>query len=362
MKKLLALLMAVLMVLGLVACSTPEEPQAPDNVPDAPAPDEPTENEIDIYLIAGQSNAAGHTKIEDLTAAYRYAPELKDGFSNVLYAGNARGDNGIKVVNHDTDWVPARLGLGVPSGNKERIGPEAGMAKALAEYYNEESGKYAGIIKFAHGGTGLLNTKTGSNQFGNWVPPSYAAGKGIQWDNDPVTGVLYRELLNTVREKVELLADYGEGFTKINIKGMYWMQGCNNRNSPSEYRRAFEFFARDLRRDLASLMTELTGEDCGAAEMPIYVGTISATFGLNDANTEENINKPFITMQKKLPNFVSNCYVIDNSAYAMGYWDASTDTVVVLGSDKHHWCQSDILKIGYNVGKKMLEINTNHAG
>jgi hypothetical protein len=346
MKKLLAFLMAVLMVLGLVACATP--PETPEQ-PEAPTPD-PTENEIDLYLIAGQSNAAGHTKIEDLKAAYRYAPELENGFSNVLYAGNARGDNGIKVVNHDTDWVPARLGLGVPSGNTERIGPEAGMAKALAEYYNEESGKYAGIIKFAHGGTGLLNTKTGSNQFGNWVPPSYAAGKGIQWENDPVTGVLYRELLNTVREKVELLADYGEGFTKINIKGMYWMQGCNNRNNPGEYRRAFEFFARDLRRDLAALMTELTGSDCGASTMTICVGTISATFGLADGTTQANINEPFISMQKKLAERVDNCVVLDNSAYEMGEWNEATQSLEVYGSDKHHWNQEDMLEIGYKAG------------
>lgn len=361
MKKLIALLLALLLTLGLVACSEPEPPAAPE-VPQTPEePEAPAETEIDIYLIAGQSNAAGTTNVINAQSIYSFSPELRDGFSHVLYAGNARTDNGTNVINNATDWISPRIGLGSTS-SKQRIGPEAGMAAALAEHYNAESGKYAGIIKMAHGGTSLLISSSGSNKFGNWVPPSYAAGKGIDWENDPVNGALYREFLATVGDRIEKLSEHEIGFTKINIKGIYWMQGCNNRNNPSEYRRAFEFFARDIRADLAALLTEICGSDCGAADMPIFVGTISATFGLVDANTQANINEPFITMQKKLPNRVENCYVVDNSGYEMGYWNSSTNSLVVTGSDKHHWNQEDMLEIGYNVGEMMYETNINSGG
>ena len=42
---------------------------------------------IDLYLIAGQSNASGTTNVADKTAAYEVDPQLENGFSNVLYAG-----------------------------------------------------------------------------------------------------------------------------------------------------------------------------------------------------------------------------------------------------------------------------------
>jgi len=84
---------------------------------------------IDIYLIAGQSNAVGCTKITDRTAAYAFAPELQNGFSNVLISGRARWDSREGYSTRDDAWQPVTLGLGVSDGTY--MGPEAGMAKAL---------------------------------------------------------------------------------------------------------------------------------------------------------------------------------------------------------------------------------------
>ena len=352
MKKLIALLLALLTVLSLVACTTAPEG---DGTPDGPDTPEEEKNILDIYLIAGQSNAAGHTKVRDTRPLYNDAPGLEEGYSHVLYAGNARQDNGTTVQNNDKTWRPTTLGFGIERG-AVYMGPEAGIAAALSEYYNEESGRYAGIIKMAHGGTGLLNNTTGSNQFGNWMPPSYAEHLNIAWENEPITGVLYRELLDTVERHVTDLAATGVEFDGVCIKGMYWMQGCNNRYVPNEYRLAFIMFAEDLRADLSELMIELTGEDCGAAEMPIFVGTISETFSLQDEDTPRTVNRPFIRMQKELPKAVEHCYVVDNSQYKIGQWDSLANEVVVLGSDAAHWNQEDMLDIGMNAGKMMLDV------
>lgn len=334
-----------------------------NDVPTVPYPDPiftSEEKVIDIYLIAGQSNAVGYTRVTDRAAAYAWAPELEEGFSNVLFAGKTRWDVGNGYEFHDFSWTKTKLGLAAL--DKDHMGPEAGMAKALSAYYNGESGKVAGIIKFGHGGTSLLtvvgNSTSGSNRFGTWMSPSYAK-YCLVMDDDAYqsgkTGALYREFLEVVREKLSALV--ADGYTNVNIKGLYWMQGENDRANPNSYATAFEWFASDIRHDLAAMLKELTGgDDRGASQMPIFVGTISQTQNLNSASAE-SINQTFIAMQKKLPDKVGNCYVVDNSAYQISQYnpsDPSKPITTGLGSDQWHWNQADHLTIGSNVGKAIL--------
>ena len=116
------------------------------------------------------------------------------------------------------------------------------------------------------------------------------------------------------------------------------------------------------KRDLSALMLELTGgvTDCGASELPFFVGTISETFGDAKASTIET-NRTFIAMQKGLTNKIDRCYVIDNSGYAINRWDTDTNQNVVVGSDTYHWNQADALAIGQAVGKKMLQVCVNYS-
>ena len=308
--------------------------------------DDLPEKSIDLYLIAGQSNASGTSKITDRAAAYAWAPSLENGFTNIHYAGNSRST----TEHRDLDWQKVTLGLGIR--NQDYVGPEAGMAKALSAYYNEESGKDAGFIKYAMGGSALLNKNAE-----NWASPSYVATLDESEIYRGKTGVLYANFLAQVEKNVSELVTYG-GYTKINICGLYWMQGCNDRSKPTEYQPAFVAFAADIRRDLSALMQEYTGttEDCGASEMPIVVGTISQTQNLS-SSTAEATNRAFIEMQKGLPSVVENCYVVDNSQFAIsGYNSADPSSPIVYGSDRWHWNQADALKIGENVGKLFLTL------
>ena len=396
-KRILAVLLIFLMLLGVAACGEFEQPTGDttpitdnngtesatdrtdvttakedkttkknDNTPTpTPAKDDSIftseEKVIDIYLIAGQSNAVGYTKIADQAAAYAWAPELENGFSNVLFAGKTRWDWGSSYDSQDYQWQKATLALGAYYSIDPRIGPDAGMAKALSEYYNEESGKVAGMIKFGHGGTSLLtivdSSTTGSNRFGTWVSPSYAKSLGMSdaTYQSGKTGALYREFLEVVREKLTALV--AEGYTNVNIMGLYWMQGENDRFYPNEYKTAFKCFASDLRSDLSEMLMDLTGaDDRGASQMPIFVGTISQTFNLASASAE-TINWDFITMQKSLPDQVNNCYVVDNSKYRISQYNPSepgNPIITGLGSDQWHWNQADHLAIGNNVGRAIL--------
>ena len=307
---------------------------------------------IDIYLIAGQSNASGSTRVTNASSAYEWAPELKGGYSNVLYAGNSRSND----YDRDLPWQKTTLGLGISKHDgKTYMGPEAGMAKALSEYYNEETGRMAGIIKYAAGGTSLQNKTSGTpHSYGNWVSPSYAKHLGVSYADSRPTGKLYRNLLAQVEKNVLQLCE--EGYTDINIMGIYWMQGCNDRTVPDVYDVAFKYFAKDIRDDLSELMNKYTvgDDDCGASEMPIIVGTISQSQNLTKPS-DEVVCKKFIEKQKSFAESIENCYVVDNSQYAITRLNPETGAVEVLGSDKWHWNQADALAIGENVGRCILD-------
>ncbi len=367
------LLAACLTLLGtLLACSTTESPELPsesDSESISQTQEETTLNDttnttnehetsdqtqsnektIDLYLVAGQSNATGCTQIKSFASAYEWAPELKAGYSNVHYAGNSRS-NGSEPRDRIIEWKKTTFGLGIDAAH---FGPEAGMAKAFSAYYNEETGRNAGIIKYAFGGSSLLNNTTGSTaKDGNWVPPTYQKTLPADEIVENVTGQMYRNFLAQVEKNVSELMEYG-GYTSVRICGLYWMQGCADKSRPNEYELAFKCFAIDVRRDLSAIMKKYTGtdDDCGASEMPIIVGTISQTQNLTSDSTEKT-NKTFIQMQKSLAQKIDNCYVVDNSAYPITAWENGKQ--VIKGSDQWHWNQADMLEIGKNVGDAML--------
>ncbi len=341
-KKLVTLLSLLLMVIIAVPTLALTAIYADDDEVEAASG-----TSIDLYLIGGQSNASGTSKIVDTNAAYALAPELKNGFSHVLYAGKP-----LRTSSFDITWEPTKLGMGQ---NTDYLGPEAGMAVALSKYYNAETGKIAGILKYAHGGSKLSGNDT-TNTSANWVSPSYAEANGWDYGTAP-TGLHYAEFVKVFKEKVTALVDMG--YTDINIKGMYWMQGEGDRgdNDPTNesryYAIALKYLISDLRADLSDIMKEVyVTDDGGASDMPFYIGAISETFALSNSTTQA-LNQKFIEIQKSVAAEVANCYFIDNSQYKISEYDPETNSAIVLGSDTAHWNQSDILTIGQTVGFDM---------
>ena len=280
------------------------------------------EKSIDLYFITGQSNGTGYSNYNYNTA--KNADErLVYGVSNVWYAGDRDS-----VLNPDKSgtlgWQLTRMGLG---GNQSKFGAEAGMAQSLSSYYNPTSGKTAGIIKSAHGGTSLLDAIGGQNEpGGNWVSPSYEAALGTVQEAGGRTGGCYRSFIEQVKLNVSQLK--AMGYTEINFKGLFWMQGESDRGDPVEYVKAFKYLASDFRRDLGTI----AGTDL--SNMPIIVGEISKyTSGSASA-----MNDTFISTQNTFPELVNDCYVVKSSPYD------------VRKQDGWHWTQTDMLKIGNLVG------------
>lgn len=299
------------------------------------------EKSIDLYFIAGQSNASGYSTFSFNTAVADN-PRFGYGFNNIWYAGDAEstGSNSM-VIHRDLGWQLARIGQGAAVN---KFGPEAGMAEALSAYYNTESGKVAGIIKYAHGGTALLDNIGGENASnGNWVSPSYEATIKPQSPGN-LTGGLYRNFLAQVEKNVAELKNMG--YTTINFKGLFWMQGESDKGNPNEYEKAFKYFVSDIRTDLGEIA------DADLSALPVFVGEISRTSGSAVQNTV-NTNNSFIAMQRNLPNVIGNVYVIASGQYDINQLVNGNN--VAVGTDSWHWNQADMITIGNLVGQSIIE-------
>ncbi|MCQ2400184.1 MAG: hypothetical protein MJ072_06735, partial [Clostridia bacterium] len=113
-----------------------------------------TKKTIDIYFIAGQSNAAGSSAMLAPNETDFDSEKYTEGFSNVLYYGGVPGGAELSLASPGVhlDFQPTKKGLG---SNAMYIGPELGMAEELSKYYNETSGRTAVIVKYAIGSASL---------------------------------------------------------------------------------------------------------------------------------------------------------------------------------------------------------------
>ena len=276
---------------------------------------------IDMYLIAGQSNAVG----------YSTAPATGDTFSNVMYAGQVNCPVGS--TSGANDYLnPYRTSVTKGLGRSAAyIGPEYGMAKVLDGIYTADH--KAMIFKSAAGGTSLRNLDSGqSGTYGNWLPPSARAGAstnsatGVQYDN-------FVKNFKTVYNK--LVAD---GYAP-RVKGMIWMQGEADRAVPNQYKPLITQLIADIRSDLSTA----TGDDL--SQMPFVMGEISDTFG---EASSLSVNRAFNAMLHSVTDTVSNTAVIASGPYAI-----NADTAV-LGTDRYHWNTADMYAIGQLFGQQLL--------
>ena len=207
-----------------------------------------SEKIINVYLIAGQSNAVGYGMDTGKVIA-NSDERFTNGFENVLYYGKQERWNGGML---DEGFQPLTIGMGVAA---DRSGAEIGIASAIAD-----NGGMNAIIKCAWGATHLY-PDTGydiSLKQGTWTSPSYIEKHGIDLDKTPMVGNMYRRFEDSVREAIGLLI--ADGYTPV-IKGIWWMQGeaeMFTLDMASEYRELFETLITDMRE----LVGDITGYDC----------------------------------------------------------------------------------------------------
>ena len=282
---------------------------------------------IDFYLVAGQSNAAGSSAFTE--AMKEINPAYKNGYEYILYSGSS--NRTVRL------GVPTKLGFG--SGDYS-FGPEMGMADAMSQFYNEETGRYAAIIKYAYGGTRLYDNLSGSDAVeGSWCPPSWLA---VNKPLDEVrSGGLFRAFVNHIESCV---ADYEAMGFDVNIQSVYWMQGESDINAHAKdglYDDIFKVWISDLRNSVCDIMNDDTYQS-----LPIIVGEISEYFGSNSDEAYHRKNLEFVQMQREVIGSWDNVYVIPQGNVPTVDYD----------NDNSHWGFHEHVWNGYMVGSKMLEI------
>ena len=277
---------------------------------------------LDLFLIAGQSNAAGTSIFNSSFAATN--SKFTEGYENIGYFGAST--NGTSSFTHHRIVADSvKIGYGV---SDTQFGPELGMADVLSTVYNAESGRTAAFVRYAWGGTVLVDHTVAHGE-GNWCPPSYLEymeSNGESPMNATKTGQLYYRFINNFRSSVAYYENCGYD---VNVVCLYWMQGESDIEYVAEYKEIFSYLVSDLRADISAI----TGE-AKDAEMPVFVGEITRAF---DAKPEQSA--AFIEMQNTLTE-IPNVFVVEQSKMAVG-----NDS-----GDNAHWGAENMLLVGQVVG------------
>ena len=302
---------------------------------------------IDIYLLAGQSNAAGTS---DYSSAYSPASEGErdlNKYENVKYYYYASLPGG-NVFRNYTEYGPVQEGQ---AHCNKCIGPEMGMASVLDPIYAEKADTDALILKSAVGGTTLLyhqdengNTVdiTGKrvnddsyNKKGSWYPT--ALDKSSAFGYYRTSGYLTRDFKRNITTVYNDLIEMGYKKENINFVGLSWMQGESDKKFPNEYKEVFQVWIKEIRDHISSV----AGDDY--SNLPLVIGEMAETSG-SSTESSMTVNRRFISMQKTLPNVISNTITIPLKDFKV---TALVDGVnTFIGSDEWHWKYTDMLKIG----------------
>lgn len=288
---------------------------------------------IAVYVIAGQSNAAGHSNWNQVNAAYVNAHK---SFDNVTYYGRA-GERTWTDFN-----TKVSFGLGKEA---DCFGAEVGIAeKHMAAYPDQE----ALIIKYAVGGTYLTDVKdtTFTDKYGNWYPPSFAD----KYAQGELSGKLYRGLIDTFRTAIGHYTDLGYD---IDFRGTFWMQGEAETDGSyavgkGDYRSALSALIDDLRSDYAEILGDET-----AKTSPFLIGKICPTF----ASATESAGVTAVRgIQDAVAAAKERVYLVETDEYVIVDPQGNN-----RGPDKYHFEGNDMLALGQSVGDTFVTAGRPHV-
>ena len=262
--------------------------------------------EVDIYIIAGQSNAVGYGRGELTVSDDRFT----EGFEDVLYYGNQE-----YFGKQDIDgFIPVTLGLGQGTN---RSGAEIGIAYKL-----DGNGRTTVVIKCAQGATPLypVEGNTTLEKYGSWTSPSFMA-KYPELVYHDMVGAMYERLITTLNGSMgKLISD---GYT-LNVKGILWMQGeveTGKELAANAYEEALTDLIGDMRTDL----TKISGTNC--SQTPVVLGKIKSNHVTVPAYTSTVCDA-----QEAVAEKVAKVSVLDTAGLAQqDSWHYVTESQRIIG-------------------------------
>lgn len=277
-------------------------------------------NDVDVIVLAGQSNAEGNTFWNPLDADRKVI--YASGFDKTLISyemmGYSTKNNNITVDGQKTNrFEKVTLGQAYDS---TRFGPEVGMAEKFQETDRE---KPVYIVKFCSGGTSL---------FTDWRSPTTMTATGSRWN----------KFIPFVDGALETLMD--QGYNPV-IKALCWMQGESDSNKSSFY----ELYENNFINDFNDYFV-----DFGDPEEGIKFIDAGISDGRNPEDTAyvwdyTRINQAKINNQARDPD---NRFYIDTIAAGL-----KTDPHNQRGGDLYHYDAESMVKLGYLFADVLLNNN-----
>ncbi|MGN1052379.1 MAG: sialate O-acetylesterase, partial [Candidatus Scatosoma sp.] len=257
---------------------------------------EDSEKTIDLYVIAGQSNAAGHTS----------NPSNTTFNSNVDYYAIA----GTGATQQSTDFSKVAYGKGSRDANS--FGPEIGIANAIATSGRTNA---AVIYKYAIGGTYL-----------------YPVSGKDTWAN---------ALYDNWKTNLSIVVNHytGLGYT-VNLMGTFWMQG----EADSEQEAYYNAYADNLTALINNMRSDYAALSVRNASAPFVIGKIAANYGNKETTTGVAAIR---TAQDNVAKSLA-----DKNVFAI-----ETAKVAGTGGDNYHFGTEEMQDVGLRAGNTMIENN-----
>lgn len=279
-KRILPLIMTLVLTVGIIVVVTVFS-SAEDTATNTTLPEAADGEVIDVWLVAGQSNAIGSATVKNYPTDKAY-----EEFKTLLTNGS---QNVWHLRNTYEEFVPA----GFSQGSGTQCGPELGITTALDKTANKNA-----IIKVAYGNTCLYENTTSNEsiKYGTWTPPSYINKHSINTVGNRV-GDLYLTFIAKVAEGLEKLE--AKGYT-VNIKGVWYMQGEADTLTSSTTTARYEELLLTLISDMRADLTAVSGLDC--SELPFVYGRILS----NHANLGKDVPQKLTEVQTAQDNVAAN--------------------------------------------------------
>jgi hypothetical protein len=216
-------------------------------------------NEVEVFLIGGQSNATGQGYLRNLPAGTTFDQRVM-----LFHSGRPHLNSG----GEPNAWIPLRQA----SESPDRFGPEIGFGNRIQQLLPN---RRIALIKHAHSGTNL---------FAQWNPGANATDRA-QW------GPQFTIFVDTVEGGLAGLR--AQGYQPV-VRGMIWQQGENDANggpNSENYGRNLAHFIQRVREQFnAPNMVFVYGYVLPPQTAPQYRGRDAVRQGEHDV--DQNSGSP----------------------------------------------------------------------
>ncbi|WP_339706292.1 sialate O-acetylesterase [uncultured Kriegella sp.] len=268
----------------------------------------PQTNEIDVYLIGGQSNATGQGYMVNIPSDFSVNSEVLLFHSHLM-----KGE--MPYV-----WRP----LHQASESTDRFGVELSLGTKLKEFFPD---KKMALIKHAY---------SGSNLFEDWNP-----GENIK---DTIAyGIQFKHFVKTVNKGLDDLRS--QGFVP-KIKGMVWQQGEGDAREDSGIENS-KNYGKNLRHFIKRVRKQFGAK----AMLFIYGYVIPVPQKVYAGREEVRSGQRYVDQDSGRPLALKNAFVV------------STDDLPIRADEPHspypndkiHFNTYGILELGNRFAEKIKE-------